>query len=82
MIDINSHLPEPHERSHAYAPDDKGIHIMGRQEIHGDHAPSLNMTLVVDDGDFFNFAVFYIYQGKHIAVAKMPRPLAVEASRL
>jgi hypothetical protein len=71
VIDINARLPESHEWPHADAANNQGIHTLLCQNVDRDHTSSLYVALVLDRGDLFNFSVFNIYQGEHVAMTKM-----------
>jgi hypothetical protein len=80
VIDINSHLPEAHQGSDTNTPNDQGIDFVLGQEIDRDHASSLNMTLVRNRGDLFDFTPFHIHQREYIAVAEVARSHAVQTA--
>jgi hypothetical protein len=57
VIDINARLPEAHERPHAYASDNQGIHTVLCQKVYRNHASPLDMALVGQGGNTLNFPV-------------------------
>jgi hypothetical protein len=76
---INAHLAESHEGPHTDPTHDENIDPMLCQKIHRNHAPALDMFLVRQGGDIFNFSVFDIHKGKYVAMSEMAGPGAAKA---
>jgi hypothetical protein len=71
VVDLDAHLPEAHERPHADAADDQGIDLVSRQQLHWDHATTLDMRDIGYRTDLFDLSVFDIDESKDIAVTEM-----------
>jgi hypothetical protein len=60
VVHIDSHLPEPHQGSHAYAPDDDRIRSVAVEKIDRRLASSLHMRWIVNNGDIPDFPVLNV----------------------
>ncbi len=72
MIDIDANLLEPHQGTHADPSGQQRVYVVPGQKIDGDHASPLDMLLVLNRRDLFDFSILHIEDREHIAVSEVP----------
>ena len=68
---IDSHLVETHERSHAHSACDKNLYSVLGQMVDRGHAPSLLVRYVTQSPDILDLSVSDLHKGVEIAVPEV-----------